>query len=80
MIEQRAIPRRRVFKQGTLAFRGGGTVDCMVRNLSSGGARIDIPYQVGLPASFTLVIESDQFMRDCHAVWSNEQRVGLAFD
>ena len=80
MIEKRAAPRHRVLKHGTLAFHGGGTVDCTVRNISSNGARLDIANPVGLPQSFTLFIQSDQFMRRCRAVWSREQRIGVAFD
>ena len=80
MIEKRAIPRHRVLKHGTLAFDGGGGLDCTVRNISSNGARIDLASPVGVPESFTLVIEADQFMRRCHAVWSSEQRMGVAFD
>ena len=41
---------------------------------------LDIANPVGLPESFTLVIEADHFMRHCHAVWSSEQRIGVAFD
>jgi len=33
-----------------------------------------------VPERFLLVIEADQFMRRCHAVWSNERRIGVAFD
>jgi hypothetical protein len=80
MIEKRAVPRHRVLKGGTLAFSGGGGVDCTVRNISSNGARVDISNPVGLPEAFTLVIETDHFMRRCHAVWSSEKRVGVAFD
>jgi hypothetical protein len=80
LIEKRTAPRHRVLKHGTLAFRGGGGVDCMVRNISSNGARIDIANPVGLPESFTLVIEADQFLRRCHAVWSSQQQIGVAFD
>jgi hypothetical protein len=69
-----------VLKHGTLAFGGGGGVDCMVRNISSGGARVDIANPVGVPPTFTLVIEVDQFMRRCRAVWSNDNRIGVAFD
>jgi PilZ domain len=80
MIEKRATPRHRVLKRGTLAFGGGGGVDCMVRNISSGGARLDIANPVGVPPTFTLVIEVDQFMRRCHAVWNDDKRIGVAFD
>ena len=80
MTEQRTVPRHRVLKRGTLAFSGGGGLDCTVRNLSATGARIDIASPVGLPEAFTLVIESDHFMRHCHAIWSSEQHIGVAFD
>jgi hypothetical protein len=80
MIEKRAAPRHRVLKHGTLAFGGGGGVDCMVRNISESGARLDIANPVGLPASFTLVIQIDQFKRRCHPVWSSDNRIGVAFD
>ena len=80
MIEKRAVPRHRVLKGGRLAFSGGGGVDCTVRNISSKGARLDVANPIGVPPSFTLVIAADQFMRRCHAVWSSEQRIGVAFD
>ena len=80
MIEKRTAPRRRVLKHGTLAFGGGGGVDCMVRNISESGARLDIANPVGLPASFTLLIQTDQFMRRCHPVWCSDNRIGVAFD
>ncbi len=80
MIEKRTVPRHRVLKRGTLAFKGGGGLDCTVRNISQTGARLDIASPVGVPAVFTLVIEADRFMRRCHAVWSNEQHIGVAFD
>jgi hypothetical protein len=79
MIEKRATPRQRVLKHGTLAF-GGGSIDCMVRNISSGGARLDVVSPVGLPESFTLIIQTSQLMRRCHAVWHDDKRIGVAFD
>jgi hypothetical protein len=80
MIERRTAQRHRVLKQGTLAFSGGGSTDCMVRSLSSSGARIEIASPVGLPESFTLLIAADAFKRRCHAVWSADRRIGVAFD
>jgi hypothetical protein len=80
MIEKRATPRHKVFKHGTLAFGGGGGVECTVRNISSGGARLDVANPISLPRSFTLVIPTDQFMRHCHPVWASEQQIGVAFD
>lgn len=79
MIEKRASPRHRVLKQGTIAFRGGGRTDCMVRNISQGGARLEVATPFGLHGSFILVIASDHFVRDCRAIWNIEKRVGVAF-
>jgi hypothetical protein len=80
MIERRASPRHRVLKHGSIAFPGGGGIDCTVRNLSSNGARLDVASPVGLPSEFTLVIEADRFLRRCRQVWSIDQRIGIAFD
>lgn len=80
MNEKRTAPRHRVLKHGTLAFGGGGSVDCTVRNISSGGARLDLANPFRLPQSFTLVIESDHFMRRCRPVWCSDTRIGVAFN
>jgi hypothetical protein len=78
--EKRIAPRHRVLKHGTLAFNGGGGIDCTVRSLSETGARIDVVNPVGLPEKFLLVIESDHFSRQCHSVWSRDKQIGVAFD
>ena len=79
MIEKRAAQRFRVFKGGTIAFDGGG-VACTVRNMSSGGAAVDLDGAVPLPSTLTLSIACDQFARRCRPVWRSDRRVGLAFE
>lgn len=78
--DKRVARRRRVLKQGRIAFDGGGAVDCMVRNMSDTGARVEVVNPVGLPPIFTLVIPADRFTRRCHAVWGQHKRIGVAFD
>ncbi|QAU38799.1 PilZ domain-containing protein [Bradyrhizobium guangdongense] len=78
MIEQRATQRHRVFKGGTISFENRG-IACTVRNISEGGAAIEIDTPLTLPQSFTLSITCDGFVRNCRAVWRNERRIGLAF-
>jgi hypothetical protein len=78
-IEKRSAPRYRVLKGATIAFGGNG-LECTVRNLSSSGAAIEIASPAGLPASFMLVIEADQFIRRCRPVWRSDSRIGVAFD
>jgi len=79
MIERRATPRRRVLKGATIIFEGNDLA-CIVRNLSASGAAIDFASAVSVPPSFMLVIETDQFVRQCHPVWSSDRRIGVAFD
>jgi hypothetical protein len=78
-IEKRSAPRHKVLKGGTLAFGGTG-VECTVRNLSSNGAALEVASPAGLPPSFVLMIEADQFIRHCRSVWRSDKRVGVAFD
>jgi hypothetical protein len=78
-IEKRSAPRYKVLKGATIAFGGNG-VECTVRNLSSNGAAIEVANPVGLPPSFMLVIEADQFIRRCRPVWCCDKRIGVAFD
>ncbi|MCK1387207.1 PilZ domain-containing protein [Bradyrhizobium sp. 21] len=78
MIEKRAAPRHRVFKGGTLTFENSG-IACTVRNMSEGGAAIDLDAPVKLPQSFTLAIARDNFVRNCRTVWRSDTRIGLAF-
>jgi hypothetical protein len=77
-IEKRLAPRYKVLKAATIAFGGNG-VDCTVRNLSSSGAAIEIANPAGLPPSFMLVIEADQFIRRCRPVWRGDKRIGVSF-
>lgn len=78
MIEKRAAQRYRVFKGGTITFNNSG-IACTVRNMSAGGAAIDIDALVTLPQSFTLSISRDNFVRNCRTVWRSDRRIGLAF-
>ena len=79
-VEKRAHARHRVFKGGRLAFNGGSSVECTVRNISPGGARVDVTIPIALPAQFTLLINTDHFKRQCHPVWRHDTHIGVAFD
>jgi hypothetical protein len=79
MSEQRRAPRHRVYKAGTIEF-SGGAIPCLVRNLSTSGAAIEVSTPLWFPDRFTLGIESDGIRRLCHIVWRRETRIGLAFE
>ena len=79
MAETRAAPRLRVLKAGHISF-GGAAIDCTLRNLSSTGAALEVASPIGVPDTFTLVIDSDSLTLHCHVVWRRQFRIGVAFD
>jgi hypothetical protein len=80
MVEHRIAQRHRVLKGGTIAFNGAAGISCTVRNVSNTGAALDVISPVGIPQSFTLVIDGNEASRPCHVVWRTEKRIGIAFD
>ena len=78
--EHRAAARHRVLKAGTIAFGGGGGISCVVRNLSAGGAALDVVSPLGIPNAFKLIVEQDHSSRECRVVWRTERRIGVIFE
>jgi hypothetical protein len=79
MHERRTIPRQRILKAGTIEFDGRG-VECTVRNISEGGAALEVASPLGIPHEITLNILSRGVRRHCHVVWRREKRMGVAFN
>ena len=78
-MERRASPRRRVLKGGTISFHQLGTsTDCVVRNVSDGGACLSVASTVGVPRTFRLII-GDHSIRPCRVIWHTADRLGVAF-
>jgi hypothetical protein len=59
MVESRRASRLHVLKAATIKFVGGGTINCLVRNLSSTGAALEVSNQAGIPERFILVTPGD---------------------
>jgi hypothetical protein len=78
MDDKRTTPRSRALKAGTIAFHGGA-IDCVVRNLSAGGAALDVTSPLGIPQQFTLVVAVDHSSRLCQVIWRKEKRIGVTF-
>jgi hypothetical protein len=79
MNENRVTQRQKVIKAGTISFDGSG-IDCLVRNMSLGGANLEVESQIGIPSSFELVINVEHSNHHCHVVWRKARRIGVAFD
>jgi len=79
MDHNRHTQRQKVKKAGTISFDGSG-IDCLVRNMSDGGANLEVESQIGIPSSFDLVIDVEHRIHHCHVVWRKARRIGVAFD
>ena len=65
----RKAPRRRVLKAGTIAFNNRhSTLQCTVRDLSDGGARLLIDGSINAPDTFELFVELDGLEASCAVV------------
>jgi PilZ domain len=78
MAESRRAPRYRVAKAGTIKS-GGGAINCLVRNLSTTGAALEVSNQAGIPRRFVLAVPGNGLHLACHVVWRKEYRIGVAF-
>jgi hypothetical protein len=59
---------------------GRYAVGCIVRDLSTTGAAIQVEEQTGIPDSFVLFVEEDGLHLPCHVVWRRGYRIGVTFD
>jgi len=78
MANARAAPRQRVLKSAIIEF-DGGTISCVVRNISETGAALEVDSPLGIPAEFNLLVSGDRAQLRCHVVWRKEKRIGVRF-
>lgn len=80
MVEQRKSARHKTFygAQISVAALSGWSVDCTVKDLGQGGARIALPARAAIPDSFTLGIPR-RTTEAARLVWHRDGVVGVAF-
>src|SRR6185312_9458993 len=79
MLERRQQERHRSLLSGRIVFNGRRSViDCLVRNLSTEGACLQVQTTGGIPTEFELEIggEGSHLVKQ---VWQSESRVGVEF-
>jgi hypothetical protein len=77
MEERRETSRLRLLKSGKILL-GKAFVPCTVRNLSDGGARLQVQSTFGLPAAFELAFD-DNPPRHCKVVWLDDTTLRVEF-
>ncbi|WP_170263291.1 PilZ domain-containing protein [Blastochloris sulfoviridis] len=77
--DRRRHPRLRSLIGGRIIFNDGrSTLDCVLRNISPGGALIACSAAVSLPEIFDLLLPSKNRRLRVRLVWRHEDQLGIA--
>lgn len=80
-MDNRPAARVRTILNGRIIFnRGAASLDCVVRNLSASGAKLETTSTVIVPEKFDLLIARKNETRRARIVWRNEREIGVAFE
>jgi hypothetical protein len=79
MEERRREPRLKVLKHGKVLLTELKSIDCMVRDISPLGARIEFELPVRLPSQFRLRIVSADLTIPAAPVWQHRREAGVRF-
>lgn len=78
--EQRQDPRHRTLKGGLIFYNGDrSTVDCVVRNQSETGARLEVEAGQFVPDSIDLLIRQEERLYPCQVMWRKGHTMGVRF-
>jgi hypothetical protein len=80
MAERRASARQRSLLRGCIYFNNRcSAVDCLVRDLSTGGARLILSEHVSIPDNIELYIAQKCQTLRAHVQWHQGDEAGVAF-
>lgn len=80
IVEARKAPRKRVILGGKVVYNEGGfSLDCRIRDLSDGGARIVIAAGSIIPTRVVLIDTRNAIAYEAEVVWLKAPEFGLKF-
>jgi hypothetical protein len=78
-MERRQFGRRQSYLHATISARGRPPLPCVMRDVSDGGALLEVSHPEWLPTRFRLMIEATSFEADCEIAHRTETAVGVRF-
>jgi hypothetical protein len=79
-MNHRKYPRYTVLKEGKIVSSTmNGAINVTIRDLSVGGAQIQLPSYIGMPQEFSLLVTSENMLYPAVAKWRTGGATGLAF-
>ncbi len=80
MLDRRKEHRGRTYLGGQIAFNNRWcTIDCLVRNMSESGAKLDFSDPVQVPSELDLLIPLKGHSRRVKVVWRQAKSLGISF-
>ena len=80
MGERRKSIRRRTLKGGRICFNAGSSsIDCLIRDISEGGAKLCLPSVDDVPSEFVLAFDDGRPERKCFEKWRSATALGVKF-
>ena len=77
--DNRRASRRRALKGASAVLPGGGVIDCVVKDLSDTGARLQVVNALSVPERFELLIPGATSV-PVTVVWRKGRMIGVRFD
>jgi PilZ domain len=78
--ERRTEHRRRILKGAVIKFNNGfGNLECVLRNLTSNGARISMGQTGGIPTRLQIQIAGERTPIEAMVQWRTPRDIGLSF-
>jgi len=78
-LEKRLSPRRNTMIRAAIAYDGGRTwLECVIRDLSDGGAKLELASVRGVPQTFDLMVPGHR-PHHCRVAWRALKEMGVQF-
>lgn len=78
MQERRRVRRTRVYKCAKISLNGS-LRDCVVRDISSFGARLALVSTAYIPDKISLTFDGAHTLRACRVAWRSPTEIGVEF-
>lgn len=62
-----------------MVLDGGGVIDCVIRDISSGGVSIEVASHDKVPEKFILTIQGMPDKHRCRVTWRTGNKLGVEY-
>jgi PilZ domain len=77
MTDSRSTFRYRTHRPASIILPGGGSISCVVHDISTKGARLEVAALAKVPDDFFLLIRGERFR--CHRIWQKDNMIGVQY-